>query len=196
MLLHYEFMLPPSFDMDAIRRRIEEKRHLFDHHPGLVWKAWLLADGARQPGQANGYAPLYLFEDAGALRDFLLGPLYAGVTQTFGWVQPASGPLLGAAAPALHAARSCSLAVSPVRSHAGLLAQAERRPPAASGLLGHTTMFDVGRMQLRQYTFWACDAAELPAAAEGGRVYEVGAVSAPASVPASLPVANAARVPA
>lgn len=184
MLLHYQFTLPPAFDMNAIRRRIEDKRHLFDAYDGLVWKVWLLADGARQPDHVNCYAPLYLFEDSSALRDFLLGPIYAGVTQSFGWVQPASGPMLGADAPPLHRARSCSLMVTEAHSHPGLLAQAGRRPRTASGLLGQVTMFDVGRMQLRHYTFWDRDAADVPTPAGGGQVYEVGAVSTPALVPA------------
>ena len=186
MLLHYQFTLPPAFDMNAIRRRIEEKRHLFDRHDGLRWKVWLLSDSTRQPQHLNCYAPLYLFEDSSALSDFLLGPLYAGVTQTFGWVQPASGPRLGAGADAqqLHRARSCSLRVTEAHSHPGLLAQVGSRPPTGSGLLGHATMFDVGRMQLRHYAFWDRDAADVPTPAGGGQVYEVGAVSAPAAVPA------------
>ena len=186
MLLHYQFTLPPAFDMNAIRRRIEDKRHLFDRHERLLWKVWLLTDSARQPQHHNGYAPLYLFEDGSALRDFLLGPLYAGVTQTFGWVQPASGPLLGGAPDPqqLQRARSCSLTLTEAHSHPGLLAQVERRPPAGSGLLGHVTMFDIGRMQLRHYAFWDRDAADVPTPAAGGQVYEVGAVSAPAGVPA------------
>lgn len=186
MLLHYQFTLPPAFDMNAIRRRIEEKHHLFDQYDGLLWKVWLLSDGSRQPDHHNGYAPLYLFEHSSALRDFLLGPLYAGVTQTFGWVQPASGPLLGAGADAqqLLGARSCSLMVTEAHSHPGLLAQVGRRPPTGNGLLGHVTMFDVARMQLRHYAFWDRDAADVPTPAGGGQVYEVGAVSAPALVPA------------
>ena len=60
-LLHYEFKLPPSFDMQAIRRRIADKRHLFEQHDGLLWKAWLLADGVPSGPHGNSYAPLYLF---------------------------------------------------------------------------------------------------------------------------------------
>ncbi len=180
LLLHYDFTLPPAFDMQAIRRRIEDKRHLFNQHDGLRWKAWLLSDATRQPVHGNRYAPLYLFDDAAAARDFLLGPLYAGVTQTFGWVQPSSGPLLGAAVPALHGARRGTQAITDIRSHAGLVARSTHTPPAAHGLLAHATMFDIGRMQLREYRFWDRDPAELPAeAGHNATVFEVGAVSAP-----------------
>lgn len=184
LLLHYEFTLPPSFDMQAIRRRIEDKRHLFDHHEGLRWKAWLLSDAARHGASANRYAPLYLFEHAAAARDFLLGPLYAGVTQTFGWVQPHSGPLLGATVPTLHGARSCTLAIADIRSHAGLVARSTAAPKTVDGLLARAAMLDIGRMQLREYRFWDRDPAELPPEAEHNAiVFEVGAVSAPPARP-------------
>lgn len=187
LLLQYEFNLPPSFDMQAIRRRIEAKRHLFDRHDGLRWKAWLLADASRLPAHGNRYAPLYLFDHAAAARDFLLGPLYAGVTQTFGWVQPSTGPLLGAAAPALHGARSCTLHVIELRSHAALLAHSGHPPAARAGLLAQASMLDIGRMQLRLFRFWDHEPAAAADEAEGGVVFEVGAVSAPAPAPAPAP---------
>lgn len=179
MLLQYEFKLPPAFDMNAIRRRIEDKRHLFDRHVGLVWKAWLLADSTRQAGQENRYAPLYLFAHAAAARDFLFGPLYAGVSQTFGWVHPSSGPLVGTCVPALQEARSCTLRIVDVKSHAGLLAHGTRALPPVPGLLARATMFDIGQLQLREYCFWDLDPATIAPPSEGGVVYEVGAVSMP-----------------
>ena len=188
LLLHYEFTLPPAFDMQAIRRRIADKCHLFDQHPGLHWKAWLLSDASHRDAAvdsvadagAKRYAPLYLFEHAAAARDFLLGPLYAGVTQTFGWPQPCSGPLLGDAVPALHGA----LSVADVRSHAALVTRSTLSPSPGKGLLAHATMLDIGRMQLREYRFWDCDPAALPpAATQGAIVFEVGAVSAPQRLP-------------
>ncbi|WP_395703861.1 DUF4865 family protein [Aquabacterium sp.] len=182
-MLHYAFDLPPSFDMGVIRRRISDKRHLFERHDGLVWKAWLLADSAHATTPDNCYAPVYLFEHASAARDFLLGPLYAAVTQTFGWVRPTAGPLLGTARPRLHGARSCTLDIVDVPSHAALVAHGERPVPAAEGLLAQASMFDVSRMQVRQFRFWDRDAALLGRAAGGSTVFEVGAISAVEPLP-------------
>lgn len=179
-LLHYEFKLPPSFDMQAIRRRIADKRHLFEQHDGLLWKAWLLADGVPSGPHGNSYAPLYLFEHAAAARDFLLGPLYAGVTHTFGWVQPSAGPMMGARVPPLQGVRSCTLGIVDIRSHAALLAHGERPVPADNGLLAQASMLDVSRMQVRHYCFWHHEP-EVTArnVDDGCMVFEVGAVSAP-----------------
>lgn len=180
LLLQYEFILPASFDMQAIRRRIEAKRELFERYESLHWKAWLLTDASRHAAHGNRYAPLYLFDHAAAVRDFLVGPLYAGVTQTFGWAQLNAGPMLGTVVPAVQQARSCSLAVVDIRSHSALVARSTRPTVEQDGLLARATMLDVGRMQLREYRFWDRAPATIAREAEGDLVFEVGAVSAPA----------------
>ena len=41
--------------------------------PGLCWKIWMLNDSQKEAGG------IYLFEDEQALRDYLSGPIVAGV---------------------------------------------------------------------------------------------------------------------
>ena len=76
--LDYTIPLPRGFDTRRIRQRVREKAPLFDAHPGLLWKAFLL----REPDTA--YGAFYLWESAEAAASFLEGPLFAGVVESFG----------------------------------------------------------------------------------------------------------------
>jgi hypothetical protein len=81
--LHYPIDLPRDHDMAAIVQRVSDKAPAFERLPGLVLKAFL-AGFATQGAPRNAYAPLYVWDDAAAMRDFLAGPLFAGVVESFG----------------------------------------------------------------------------------------------------------------
>lgn len=81
--LHYEIALPDAYDMGQIRERVQQRGHLFEDVQGLAFKAFLIqsrAEGARR----NVYAPLYFWNSHEALSAFTVGPLFAGLIESFG----------------------------------------------------------------------------------------------------------------
>lgn len=85
--MQYSFTLPADYDMSIIDRRIAERGHMTDGFPGLVFKAYLSsrkADG-NAPACENRYAPFYLWDSTAGMNEFLTGPGFAGVSQSFGW---------------------------------------------------------------------------------------------------------------
>lgn len=82
--MQYNFVLPADYDMSVIDRRIADKGRMTDGFPGLVFKAYLSArkgDGASD----NRYAPFYLWNGPAGMNDFLSGPGFVAVSQSFGW---------------------------------------------------------------------------------------------------------------
>lgn len=68
----YELTLPADHDMRIIRRRVADTAYLLDDRVGLGLKAYLIRErGEGSP--VNQYAPLYLWNDTGAMARFLLG---------------------------------------------------------------------------------------------------------------------------
>jgi uncharacterized protein DUF4865 len=94
--MQYNFALPADYDMDIIDRRVAEKGHALDHHPPLVFKAYCVARRS-DPALAthvNLYAPFYVWEDAQGMSDFLSGPGFKAVTQSFGWPSVNTWPIV------------------------------------------------------------------------------------------------------
>lgn len=192
-LLQYSFSLPDDFAMSSIRGRVEAKRHLFDNYPGLVWKAWLLRERGVEGATDHRYAPLYLFNATAALTEFLSGPLYQAVTDTYGWVQPAGGVLMncapgdGTSTPVLghaelqlggNAPSSCSIHTHALTSHATLAELAQKQSHNAAYV--SVWMLDISALVAREYRFWAASAGELDGERRAGAVtFEVAALSTP-----------------
>jgi hypothetical protein len=85
--MQYSFVLPADYDMSIIDRRIAEKGRFTDGLPGLVFKAYLSTrkTAAQRPESENRYAPFYLWESSAGMNDFLSGPGFVALTQSFGW---------------------------------------------------------------------------------------------------------------
>ena len=83
LVTRYRHRLPADYAMDRIRARITERAPAWEAVPGLVLKAFAIADRAHGAG-ANAYSSLYLWNDAGAAADFLAGPGFASVVASFG----------------------------------------------------------------------------------------------------------------
>ncbi|RKD70733.1 DUF4865 family protein [Rhizobium sp. WW_1] len=83
--MQYNFPLPADYDMTIIDRRIREKGPLLDNLPGLKFKAYLTArkgdaiTGSRQ----NFYSPFYVWQQEEGLSDFICGPGFAALTESF-----------------------------------------------------------------------------------------------------------------
>ncbi len=85
--MQYSFALPADYDMSIVDTRISEKGHLIDNFPNLLFKAYLSAEIGSDEYKSNEnlYAPFYLWHKSAGMNDFLSGPGFAGLTQSFGW---------------------------------------------------------------------------------------------------------------
>ena len=80
--LHYRIPLPADFDMTRIRHRVAERHGVFDTHPGLAMKAFLIREAAT--AGANLYGTFYVWREPAAATGFLLGDLFGAVSAGFG----------------------------------------------------------------------------------------------------------------
>ncbi|GAB7187851.1 DUF4865 family protein [Kitasatospora sp. Ki12] len=92
--MQYEITLPADYDMGIIRKRVADKGHLLDAHPGLGLKAYLVRERGHQGSPVNQYAPFYLWRTAEGMNSFLWGPGFRGLSADFG--RPAVHHWLGA----------------------------------------------------------------------------------------------------
>ncbi|KAA1182288.1 DUF4865 family protein [Rhizobium tropici] len=84
--MQYNFALPADYDMTIIDRRIRDKGPLLDNLPGLKFKAYLTArkGDAVTGSRENLYAPFYVWRQEEGLSDFVCGPGFAALTESFG----------------------------------------------------------------------------------------------------------------
>jgi hypothetical protein len=184
--MQYSFVFPADYDMSVIDRRIAGKGHMTDGWPGLVFKAYLSSrkSDAGGPASENRYAPFYLWQSPAAMNDFLCGPPFAGLTQSFGWPSVQSWLVWDAAlGPELAGARFASRESIPIRPHTRLdeLKATElglaRERMEQHGALAAVIGFEPSTWNVVRFHLWA----QLPAPGllADGCLYDVGHISAP-----------------
>ncbi len=177
--MQYGFVLPADYDMGIVHRRIAERGHRTDALPGLLFKAYLVAEKNDATGADNQYAPFYLWQHADAMHDFLAGPGFASVSQAFGWPSVPTWTTWHAhVSPDVAHARFATRSIHPIAPHTALAALRETEAQAAqaareAGALAVVTGFDPGGWRLVRFCLWR----ERPAAAGGVQSYAVGHVS-------------------
>ncbi|MFI8456500.1 DUF4865 family protein [Kitasatospora sp. NPDC085464] len=82
--MQYEITLPADYDMGIIRKRVADKGHLLDAHPGLGLKVYLVRERGQDGSPVNQYAPFYLWRTAEGMNSFLWGPGFRGLSADFG----------------------------------------------------------------------------------------------------------------
>jgi len=186
--MQYSLVLPADYDMAIIERRIAGRGHATDGFPGLGFKAYLHArkgDGPAAPD--NLYAPFYLWRSTAGMNDFLCGPGFVALTQSFGWPAVSTWSVWHAdmkpeVAEARHALRE-TVAIAP---HADLAALRRAEDERSRDMLAHPEVlasvagFDPGQWNLVRFQLWRTLPEVGPEAAPEGqvRVYGVGHVSA------------------
>ena len=91
--LHYPITLPDEFDMRAIERRVRDRVAAFEGLEGLALKAFLVTSIA-QGADKNLYAPFYVWDHEAPMAEFLSGPLFHAVIQSFGRPRVFDRPVL------------------------------------------------------------------------------------------------------
>jgi len=70
--MQYVITLPGDYDMDIIRKRVEENGNKTDGFPGLKYKCYLIREKGMD-GFEQAYAPLYLWDQEEGMNQFLFG---------------------------------------------------------------------------------------------------------------------------
>jgi len=177
--MQYSFVLPADYDMGIVHRRIAERGHRTDGLPGLLFKAYLVAEKNDDAAADNLYAPFYLWQHAEAMHGFLEGPGFASVSQAFGWpTVPTWTAWHAHVSPDVAHARFATRSIHPIAPHTalGALREAEGAMAQAAldaGALAVVVGFEPGRWSLVRFCLWR----ERPAAVSGVQAYAVGHVS-------------------
>ena len=85
LAMHYAITLPGDYDMDIIRRRVADKGHLADQLPQLAFKAFLVSQKGELGNRENSYAPFYLWHSPAGAIDIIMGDMFKGIVDSFGW---------------------------------------------------------------------------------------------------------------
>lgn len=184
--MQYNFSLPAGYDMAIIDRRIRDKGPLLDNLPGLKFKAYLTArKGDEVTGsRTNLYAPFYVWHEEEGLSDFICGPGFLAVTESFGRPQVNSWVVWRAdTSMDIRSARFAIREVAPIEPHMPLAAlrEAESDDAAAAisrgGALAAVVAFEPTHWTLVRFRLLA----DLPKdpARPGLQAYNVGHLSLP-----------------
>jgi hypothetical protein len=178
--MQYSFTLPADYDMAIVERRIVERGPLLDNCPKLRLKAYLTAhrNAARRE---NLYAPFYVWDEPSGMSDFLTGPPFIALTDSFGWPQVRSWIVWRARLTRdVRQAKFATREIAPIAPFAPLETLKAGEVAAASEAIGRGALAAVAGFEPTSWTrvrfrLWR----ELPRSDEGGEVYDVGHVSAP-----------------
>jgi hypothetical protein len=154
--MQYSVRLPAGCDVNEALSRVEKRRKLFPGLEGLIHKTYLYDEEERL------YAPIYLWNDQEAARDFLIGGLFANVIATFGRPRVRTWHVLdfdfGPASGAPAAACFESDRVDAEQSLPDLL-DIERREHQRSlenpSLYARVIALDADRWEIARMSFWA-----------------------------------------
>ena len=78
LAMQYSVRLPQKYNLEKIYERVANRGPKFKGHPGLKHKFYLYDN------EEHIYAPMYIWEDSGAAREFLMNELFSDVVQDFG----------------------------------------------------------------------------------------------------------------
>ena len=182
MAMQYSFTLPADYDMSIIDRRIRDKGPMLDGFPGLGFKAYLSARKGEFGSRENLYAPFYLWQQPERASDFLTGPGFEALTQSFGWPRVKTWIVWHAEiTPALPEARFATeetIAIEPYASLAEIRDEEIRwaqRQARQTDVVASVSAFEPTNWTAVRFSLHR----SAPLIAGAGQIYRVGHVSLP-----------------
>ncbi|RKT11715.1 uncharacterized protein DUF4865 [Streptomyces sp. 1114.5] len=162
--MQYEITLPADYDMGTIRKRVADKCHLLDAHPGLGLKAYLLRERGLEGSPVNQYAPFYLWRTAEGMNSFLWGSGFRGLSADFGrpvvhhWLgtglTSGAGSAGGAEAPTPTTATRETVRLPESTDPAEAVERALAELPAHPALHTAAVAVDPSRWELLRFALW------------------------------------------
>ncbi|MFD3449436.1 DUF4865 family protein [Microbacteriaceae bacterium 4G12] len=83
--MQYKIILPKSYDMEIIRKRVQDNGHKMDGFSGLNFKAYLITEAEKNKNLYNSYAPLYIWNNYEGMNKFIFEGFYDNILESFGW---------------------------------------------------------------------------------------------------------------
>ncbi|MBW0445194.1 DUF4865 family protein [bacterium M00.F.Ca.ET.228.01.1.1] len=84
LIKQYEHRLPSDYDMTQIRERGRTRGLVWADAQGLAFKAFALRERGLQGGAHNAYTSIYLWLADEAAAEFVTGPRFKSVIESFG----------------------------------------------------------------------------------------------------------------
>jgi hypothetical protein len=188
IIKQYTLTLPADYDMQLIRSRVATRGPAFDTLPGLGLKAFAIREKGRFGAASNQYAPIYLWPQVESVWNFVAGPGFQGIVESFGWTTIdvwlglAFDRTDGADWKGLRAVTRETRVIASGTDLAALrteeVALARQAPGAAAGRVARAVGIDPRTWSLVRFDYWSVPREALPAAAHA---YEVLHVSAPSA---------------
>ncbi|MCM3766342.1 DUF4865 family protein [Neobacillus niacini] len=85
--MQYKVILPKDYDMEIIKKRVQNNGHKTDGFPGLKFKAYLMTKKGKNGNLYNSYAPLYIWNSSQGMNRFIFEGFYDNILESFGWKQ-------------------------------------------------------------------------------------------------------------
>ncbi|WEV44785.1 DUF4865 family protein [Streptococcaceae bacterium ESL0687] len=82
--MQYKIGLPEDYDMDIIRKRVQDSGHKMDGFDDLLFKAFLISEKATGAFE-NSYSPLYVWKNTYGMNKFIFEGFYDNIIKSFGW---------------------------------------------------------------------------------------------------------------
>ena len=79
IMMQYKVKLPNDFDMNNIRKRVQENGFKTDGFEDLFFKAYLISEKNKE------YSPLYFWKDNKGMNKFIFDGFYDNILNSFGW---------------------------------------------------------------------------------------------------------------
>jgi len=182
MAMQYSFTLPADYDTSIIDRRIRDKGPMLDGFPGLRFKAYLSARKGEFGSRENLYAPFYLWQQPQGASDFLTGPGFEGLTQSFGWPRVKTWIAWHAeTAPAVADAKFAAEEIIPIAPYSPLAeirdeeARRVQHEAGQADVLAAVSAFDPTNWTLVRFSLRR----SAPLITGSGQIYRVGHMSLP-----------------
>ena len=81
--MQYKITLPNDYDMDIIKKRVNNNGRKTDGFTDLLLKAYLIVDNSTK----KEYSPLYIWKDYMGMNKFIFEGYYDNILGSFGWQQ-------------------------------------------------------------------------------------------------------------
>lgn len=165
LALQYTVRLKADLDAETIRNRVAERGQLYDAHPGLVMKSFLLNE------EDQVYAPFYIWRSEEDWKQFVFGDLFADLAAAFGRPRVRTWFVLGFGhGTCTDSPRFAVREVDVIPPEMSLDAVREREAALQADMLGkpglyaHSIALDADRWELVRYSLWCNEAASRAAA--------------------------------
>lgn len=155
--MQYRITLPSDYNMEIIKKRVEENGFKTDGFKDLLFKCYLIQEKDKN-GFENVYAPLYLWKDSEGMNDFIFNGYYDNILNSFGWQTINIGvPLKIELSKNFMNAKyvvEINKEIKPSSSLSGYKDSLEHSYQKDSGLCGNTCIYNPDKWRYSQFLFF------------------------------------------